>query len=511
MPAFMRTLDLPTIFVGVILAAGGAVRFYYSDANSYWLDELYSVYLYGIENESAFAAVERLARSIHPPLYQFLLYNWMAVFGDGETATRSLSNLFIVGATLCFYLSVRVIYGAWLGVAVALVFTLMYTPTYYGMEARSYALTIFLSSLSTLLMIHALPRIVEKSLRHMATDGWVLAFLVANTALLMTHYYNVLFLGAQGLFLIIYLLWRGAMPVQAILKSFAVGLVPIIVLLAVWGPVMAGSYEKFSGSYDVDGLPMAPWDVLQDLIVRWNFPGIEMVYTVLGLVGLLAVWTLVRLARHPSEDSLFTLWFLLAAVGPALLAFLLFFVAGHERYSNRYFTFSVGPFAVLVVLSLYRIAQLVRRVGRLPDWVALVLAAICAAALAAPGGLYALEREKQDWRGIAKAVVERVRLEPDKDFAIYETVFKSSTLDYYLARHSDDVRVYDVLKRHPEKRKRPIEFEAPDADYAVIVFTHHKPSHFPKTLQAMKDSMTLSETRLNTTDRGYVVFSTRTD
>ena len=41
----------------------------------YWLDELYSVAIYGIWNPGVGAAVERLANtSVHPPLYQAILY-----------------------------------------------------------------------------------------------------------------------------------------------------------------------------------------------------------------------------------------------------------------------------------------------------------------------------------------------------------------------------------------------------------------------------------------------------
>ena len=227
--------DLPAILLVAILFVGAVVRFYFADANSYWLDELYSVVVYGIVHESLGSAISELTGSIHPPLYQIILYNWMSVFGDSEVATRSLSNLYVVGATLCLYLAVRRVYGAWLGVIVALVFTLMFTPTYYGMETRSYAQTIFLSSLSTLLLTYALPRIAEKSWRYLIKDGWVYALLAANTALLMTHYYNVLFLTAQGLFLIIYLLYRSEKPVDAITKAFAAGVTPLVVLMLTWG------------------------------------------------------------------------------------------------------------------------------------------------------------------------------------------------------------------------------------------------------------------------------------
>jgi uncharacterized membrane protein len=260
--------ELPVIAFLVVLIAGAVVRFYFADANSYWLDELYSVTVYGTAHDTIVGAMNRVTRSVQLPLYYFILYIWMAIFGDSEVATRSLSNLYIIGATICLFLAIRKIYGPWLGVIVALVFTLMATPTYYGMETRGYAQTIFLSSLSTLLLTYALPRLAEKSWRLLLRNSWVYALLATNCALLMTHYYNVLFLGAQGLFLIIYLFYRSrAGAVDALLKSVAVGVTPLILLLVTWAPFMLASYNKTGSKYVVEGLPKVPWKTLSGFVI----------------------------------------------------------------------------------------------------------------------------------------------------------------------------------------------------------------------------------------------------
>jgi uncharacterized membrane protein len=80
-----------TLLIIAVLAGSFLARWLVADRNSYWLDELYSVAIYGIWNPSAGAAVERLANtSVHPPLYQAILYVWMDVFGDTERSSRSL-------------------------------------------------------------------------------------------------------------------------------------------------------------------------------------------------------------------------------------------------------------------------------------------------------------------------------------------------------------------------------------------------------------------------------------
>ena len=188
----------PVIAFLVVLITGAAVRFYFADANSYWFDELYSVTVYGTAHETILGAMKRVTRSVQLPLYYFILNIWMEIFGDSEVATRSLSNL-VCGRRHDLPLPYdQEAIRAWLGVIVALIFTLMFTPTYYGMETRGYAQTLFLSSLSTLLLTYALPRLAEKSWRLLLRDGWVIALLVTNCALLMTHYYNVVVPGSAG-------------------------------------------------------------------------------------------------------------------------------------------------------------------------------------------------------------------------------------------------------------------------------------------------------------------------
>ena len=79
-------------------------------------------------------------------------------FGDGETATRTLSNLYIAGATLCLYLLAFRLFGRRVAIATALLFAFSYTATYYGLEVRSYPQSLFLVTLSSLLLWRWLDR-----------------------------------------------------------------------------------------------------------------------------------------------------------------------------------------------------------------------------------------------------------------------------------------------------------------------------------------------------------------
>jgi mannosyltransferase len=136
---------LIAVLVGAFLA-----RLLVSDRSSLWLDEIYSVTIHGAWNESATQLVQVLANGgVYPPVYFVGLFEWMEWFGTSEFAVRLPSNLFITFAGLFLYLALRVGLSRRIALTSVILFSLLYTSTYYGLEARPYALSIFLVTLSS--------------------------------------------------------------------------------------------------------------------------------------------------------------------------------------------------------------------------------------------------------------------------------------------------------------------------------------------------------------------------
>jgi len=103
------------------------IRGYLAPWRSYWYDELLSVYYYGANYDTVWGAIQALAKgSIHPPLYQFILYYWIEMFGVSELATRTLSNLYVVGGTLRLYLLAYRVYEQRVALGSVIIFTMMY-------------------------------------------------------------------------------------------------------------------------------------------------------------------------------------------------------------------------------------------------------------------------------------------------------------------------------------------------------------------------------------------------
>jgi hypothetical protein len=181
----------------LILFTSFVARLLIADWHSYWYDEILSVAVYGSNHATLAEALKSLAsHSAHPPLYQAILYGWMKLFGTGEAATRTLSNLYITGATLCLYLLAFRLFGRRVAVAAALLFAFSYTATFYGLEVRSYAQSLFLVTLSSQLLWRWLDRSEGAPSWRQLFVGRA-ALLLCNIALLLTHYSNALFVSRR--------------------------------------------------------------------------------------------------------------------------------------------------------------------------------------------------------------------------------------------------------------------------------------------------------------------------
>ncbi|WP_172637153.1 hypothetical protein [Cyanobium gracile] len=153
-------------------------------AYSYWSDEIWSVAASSADWGMLFR--DWLLPDTHPPLYQVLLKLWIGVFGGGETATRSLSFLI---AALGLGAAALGSSGRGSGRRLATVAFLGTSPSFlfYAQEARSYALSL---ALSTLMLGTAL-LLRQRTGRHEAALRW--GFRLACVLLSLTHYFSLLF------------------------------------------------------------------------------------------------------------------------------------------------------------------------------------------------------------------------------------------------------------------------------------------------------------------------------
>ncbi len=147
--------------------------------SSYWLDELYSV---TASNLDVFSMIGLLSGDVHPPLYQLLLTFWIWIFGDTPFATRTLSLFFSLLTLSIFLLEMRK-RATTLATIVGLLFLATNeTFLYYSLEARSYSLMLFLSTI-----------VFFMTVKFHETRKLPLTLCVSIIALSLTHFFGTLF------------------------------------------------------------------------------------------------------------------------------------------------------------------------------------------------------------------------------------------------------------------------------------------------------------------------------
>ncbi len=214
------------------------IRYYLMGWISYWYDELLSVVVRGINLESGLAVLNyhREAGS-STPLYEFILYNWMQMFGHSEVATRSLSTLYVSLATVFLYLLAKRLFGRRVAIASALFFTFSYMAMLHSLEARYYGQTLFLCTFSSYILLKYAESLKSVfSWKNMLLNKYYFVLLVLNVALMLTHLTNYLFILAQFIFMIFYFLYRNSSENIAfnIFKAGLLYVLQVTIMSIVW-------------------------------------------------------------------------------------------------------------------------------------------------------------------------------------------------------------------------------------------------------------------------------------
>lgn len=525
----------PGLVLALVLAAGFLLRFGLADANSYWVDELISVKRYVLDFAGRPSAmIWALAEeSIHPPLYQLVLYWWIDLFGDSEVATRTLSNIFVTVGSGFTYLMVRRLQPAWVAVGAAAFVNFGYYGMRFGLETRSYALTLALASVAGWSMIVILQRLGSRPRPLAGHFGATSVWVAANTGLLFTHYYNAFFVAAQALLVTSYGLWlllrrRSRWQTTAGLVV-AVG-VPVSVYAALWGPVILASFERNEGRWsrsipprNIEGmltgfsalnLPGGRWAALGILIAA----SFAVVYSAATSHRTRAPF---RLAQHGWEILIPAL----LMVGSMTIAYGTFIVASFARWNGRYYIFLVPALAALLVLGLRFLMQVIGQLVGVESRITLTARShamgctlLAVTLLVIWPGIQGATTNKTDFRGVAQRVVQIVEKTPDRTFAIYTTEARPhhQFIEYYLARFSDTIRPDGQISRYGEELDDArFAFEDDedfirDHDYLLVVFGHERTTNLPRAMELLNETYELEVRQLNNGNRaGYKLYSTR--
>jgi mannosyltransferase len=265
--------------LGALVLLGAGLRFVDLDDQSYWVDEAVTVGIVELPLRATWHAVS--AQESTPHLYFTAAWVWTRLFGDGETALRSLSALVGTLTIPVAWAAARHATGRVGALAAAAFVAVNPTLVWYSQDARAYAMVAFLAGVATWLCLRA---------RDEPSPGRLVLWAVAAALTMYTHYTGGFVVAAQGLLLL-----------PAFRRTGARGIVPAGALLAAAAAGLLGiaSRQSFSAPRGFGGGPLADrmevaargvFSASTDVIANWGDTGSTAAYVgYAAVIGALAL------------------------------------------------------------------------------------------------------------------------------------------------------------------------------------------------------------------------------
>ncbi len=193
--------------VAALTALGAVLRFTRLGHQGFWFDEANTALLVHFSPGNMIGLIPQTEST--PPLYYCVAWVWARVFGYGEAGLRSLSAVAGVLTVPVVYAAARELISRRAGLIAAALTACNPFLIWYSQEARSYALLVLLTAVALLAFAHA---------RNHPRPRVLAAWVIASGLALATHYYALLAIAPQAIWLLA--VHRRARSVQV-----AVGLV----------------------------------------------------------------------------------------------------------------------------------------------------------------------------------------------------------------------------------------------------------------------------------------------
>ena len=344
-----------------ILLAAFALRLYRLDYQELRGDEAFGYFFsqrpYGEIVDATIALAEP-----HPVASYFVQKAWLGLAGDGEFALRFPGAWWgVLAVALVYRLGRRIGYRPLPATAAALLLALSPYAIWHAQDARMYAMSLALTMATVLLGIEALER---------RRWPWAVAYILAATLALYTHYYAVFVLVALNLFV---LLWMEfARRMRPMFIPWLLWQVLVVALYLPW-LVRAGSIlSGYGGNGDSPDLFSALQRALTVFAAGESaLPGTQTIWMLVG--GLLLLIGIVRLALGSTRD-LRNLGLLALYLGVPLLA-TWWGAQSRPIFNERYLVAALPPFYLLMAAAV-DLRPLPRRNVPVLAWVSALLAGL---------------------------------------------------------------------------------------------------------------------------------------
>ena len=399
-----RTLGVPRVRDLRLLAPIGVLgvaillRFVDIGEQSLWVDEAYTARM--LDGSIGHLLSGVAGHESTPPLYYVLLWTWARMFGETESALRSLSAVAGVACVPVMYMVARTLFDRRAATVAAALTATSTVFVWYSQEARAYSLWLFLTALALLFWIRALDAPTNRNL----------AWWSAMSALsLCTHYLALAFVVPQAVWLLRrHLHRRTAVAVGAIALA-GLALVPLALHQRA-----RGATDWISASPVDERLTHTYWQFTTGANSSWD--------SAVPFVALLAeVAIVLALFRGPGRvrrGTIVVVCLAASAMGIVLVGSL----AGYDYLVAR----NVLPLMLLLILAIAAAAASPGKVGVLG---ALIGVAICVAFVRQDVRLNTTPvLQRDDWRAAAHALGRS----PTPRVIVLGPGWARPSLDYYL-------------------------------------------------------------------------------
>jgi mannosyltransferase len=350
------------------------VRFWMIGSKGLWYDEALTA-LMARATPGEIVEFQRQTAFAHPPLWILFMHYWSKLFGQSEVSLRIPAA--ITGA-LAVPMIWRIAKACWPGDRASPMLAAGLTAfspilVLYSQEARMYSVVTLLALASVYLSMCVAVRPAALSLIGFVLTNWLMSGL---------HYYSVLLLGVESIFLLAVTLRE-----RRTFVAVVVGLVLSVLPLALWTLTSPGllatvgilSEETVQSQPNLISFLDTTWKDLSFGSVRWQPDKALLGYLLLPLLGVGVVSVLwpdrpPEVSRKWISPSRWGVYLVMIAFIP-LAASLVF----SKTIATRYILF-VSPFVyALVAFGITRLWRLAYPLG---------ITGLLAAGLVAGGGLY---------------------------------------------------------------------------------------------------------------------------
>jgi len=188
--------NISLLLAGLIVLLATLLRVHELERSPLWCDEGNNAYL-AHQSLSGLIEASRMTHDTDPPAHRLALKLWLAALGDSAFNLRLLSVTASVGIVIVVLAWGWRWCGPRAGALAGLLTALSPMMIYYGREAKGYAFVTFFGALALYLWACRL----RAGNRSRAILGWWAIYVLAEVLALGAHYYAILLIAAQAIWL----------------------------------------------------------------------------------------------------------------------------------------------------------------------------------------------------------------------------------------------------------------------------------------------------------------------